>query len=55
VALAARTGHGAVERRAVHGGGIAERLRAALPVASSVVILLAGAVTTTLGVVALTG
>jgi nickel/cobalt transporter (NicO) family protein len=55
VALAARAGHGVVERRAAHGGGFAQRVRAALPVASSVVILLAGTVTTTLGIVALTG
>jgi nickel/cobalt transporter (NicO) family protein len=55
VGLIARAGHGAVERRASHHGGVAERIRAALPVASSVVILLAGAVTTTLGVLELAG
>jgi nickel/cobalt transporter (NicO) family protein len=55
VGLAARAGHGLVERRAEHAGGLAERVRVALPVASSLVILVAGAVTTTLGVLALSG
>jgi nickel/cobalt transporter (NicO) family protein len=54
VGLAARAGHGLVERRADHHGGIAARVRAGLPVASSIVILLAGAVTATLGVLELT-
>jgi nickel/cobalt transporter (NicO) family protein len=55
VGLLARAGHGAVERRASRRGGVAERLRAALPVTSSVVILLAGAVTATLGAIELAG
>jgi nickel/cobalt transporter (NicO) family protein len=53
VGLAARAGHGLVERRAHDHGGFAARVRAALPVASSVVILVAGSITATLGVLEL--
>lgn len=55
VGLAARAGSTLVVHRAEQHGGIAQRIRAALPVVSSVVILLAGGITTTLGVLELTG